>query len=182
MPPPLSVTSPPPSMTTRALELRTFAVALMAIVTGSGPQEKVITPPAATAATTAFDVQLPGVPVPTTRVGREVSTGLASAGTAARPLGLPAVNGGRRGFTRVRDDRGSRYASGVGAGLWLAPGSGLGPPAATAWVAADGPGFNATQPHTPITRTSVTRRTAPCLSRIGRCYCDTPGPIVTFVR
>jgi hypothetical protein len=74
--------------------LRTFAVALIVMVTGSGPQEKVITPPAATAATTAFDVQLAGVPFPMTRVGCELSTALASAGTAARPLGFPAFNGG----------------------------------------------------------------------------------------
>ncbi|GIH81111.1 hypothetical protein Plo01_75400 [Planobispora longispora] len=59
------------------------------MVTGPGPQEKVMTPPAATARTTAREVQLPGVPSPTTRVGREVSTGRASGGTAARPRGFP---------------------------------------------------------------------------------------------
>ncbi|GIH97014.1 hypothetical protein Psi01_76440 [Planobispora siamensis] len=48
-----------------------------------------MTPPAATARTTAREVQLAGVPSPTTRVGREVSTGRASAGTAARPRGFP---------------------------------------------------------------------------------------------
>jgi hypothetical protein len=77
-------------MTTVALLLRTFAVAVMAIVTGAGPHEKVITPPAATAATTAAEVQLAAVPAPTTVVGCEVSTGRPSAGIAAWPFGLPA--------------------------------------------------------------------------------------------
>jgi hypothetical protein len=77
-------------MTTLVLLLRTLAVAAMAIVTGAGPQEKVITPPVATAATTADDVQLAAVPVPTTVVGCEVSTGRPSAGIAAWPFGLPA--------------------------------------------------------------------------------------------
>ncbi|GII05914.1 hypothetical protein Pta02_79220 [Planobispora takensis] len=48
-----------------------------------------MTPPAATARTTAREVQPAGVPSPTTRVGREVSTTRASAGTAARPRGFP---------------------------------------------------------------------------------------------
>src|SRR5581483_9680566 len=74
-PPPLSVTLPPPSRTTRAEALRSFAVAAIVITTGSGPQEKVITPPAATAATTAAEVQLAGVPLPTTWSGCEVSSG-----------------------------------------------------------------------------------------------------------
>jgi hypothetical protein len=84
--------------------LRTFAVAVIVIVTGAGPQLNVMTPPRATASTTARDVQLAGVPVPTTRVGREVSTARASAGTAAPPLGFPAgltgvpVVGGGFGF------------------------------------------------------------------------------------
>jgi len=47
-------------------------------------------PPAATAETTASEVQLAGVPVPTTRVGWEVSTAAPSAGTGADPPGLPA--------------------------------------------------------------------------------------------
>ncbi|MEZ5297282.1 MAG: hypothetical protein R2697_13680 [Ilumatobacteraceae bacterium] len=46
--------------------LNTLAVACIVMVTGSGPQSKVITPPAATAFTTACDVQLAGVPVPIT--------------------------------------------------------------------------------------------------------------------
>jgi hypothetical protein len=62
----------------------------MPIVTGAGPHENVIIPPAATAATTASEVQLGGVPSPITRVGPDVSTALASGGTAARPFGLPA--------------------------------------------------------------------------------------------
>jgi hypothetical protein len=89
-PPPLSVTRPPPSSTTcRLAALRTFAVRVMVITTGSGPQENVMIPPAATAATTASEVQLAGVPSPTLRVGRLVSTGCACAGTGAVPAGLP---------------------------------------------------------------------------------------------
>jgi hypothetical protein len=64
------------------------------MVTGSGPQAKVITPPAATAATTAAEVQLAAEPSPITLVGWLVSAACASAGTAARPAGLPAWNAG----------------------------------------------------------------------------------------
>ena len=65
-PPPLSVTVPPPSM---VVSLATGTSEATVIVTGSGPQSKVITPPAATAARNAASVQLAAVPVPTT-VGR----------------------------------------------------------------------------------------------------------------
>jgi hypothetical protein len=68
-----------------------LAVVFMVIVTGAGPQLKVITPPAATAATTAADVQLAGVPLPTTRSGRLVSTACAAGGTVASPSGLPGL-------------------------------------------------------------------------------------------
>jgi hypothetical protein len=71
-----------------------LAVACIVIVTGSGPHEKVMIPPAATARTTAADVQLAGVPLPMTRVGREVSTARASGGTVARPLGFPVAGPG----------------------------------------------------------------------------------------
>jgi hypothetical protein len=63
-------------------------------------------PPAATAATTAFDVQLAGVPEPITWVGREVSTALASAGTLASPAGLPAPACGRGGQVAVAESDG----------------------------------------------------------------------------
>lgn len=92
LPAPLSVTLPPPSSTTRDTALRTFAVAAIVITTGRGPQENVMTPPAATAATTAADVQLAGVPLPTVRAGCEVSTARAAAGTGAWPPGFPAWN------------------------------------------------------------------------------------------
>src|SRR5690349_1375134 len=99
LPPPLRVTRPPPSSTTAGpWSLRTLAVAFMVIVTGAGPQSKVITPPAATAATTAADVQLAGVPRPTTRSGLRVSSARAAAGTAAAPPGLPGLGSGRGGF------------------------------------------------------------------------------------
>lgn len=66
-PSPLSVTNPPPSRTTSRRELRTLAVARIRIVTGFEPHEKLILPPARTAATTAAEVQLRAVPRPITR-------------------------------------------------------------------------------------------------------------------
>src|SRR5205807_4951819 len=89
LPAPLSVTRPPPSRTTREEVLTTFAVAVSVMVTGLLPQRNRMMPPLATAATTAAEEQLAGVPLPTTRFGRDVSTARASAGTAARPAGLP---------------------------------------------------------------------------------------------
>src|SRR5215216_4170634 len=50
LPPPLSVIEPPPSMTTSRRVLRTLAVARMRIVTGLGPHENLIRPPAGAAA------------------------------------------------------------------------------------------------------------------------------------
>ncbi len=103
-PPPLSVTRPPPSSTTRgSAAFTTFAVSRIAIVTGSGPQSKTMTPPAATAATTASDVQLCGVPIPTTRSGSDVSTlpGPVTGGTG----GVRAGGGG--------DEEGSGDAPGA---------------------------------------------------------------------
>ncbi|HTZ23458.1 MAG TPA: hypothetical protein VMC83_05645 [Streptosporangiaceae bacterium] len=67
----------------------TLAVAVIVIVTGFGPQLKVMTPPLATARTTAAEVQLAGLPVPMTVVGLAVLTAPAAAGTGAWPLGLP---------------------------------------------------------------------------------------------
>src|SRR5689334_3942432 len=87
---PLSVTLPPPSSTTTGDVLTTLAVAPMTMVTGSGPHEKVMIPPLATASTTACDVQLAGVPVPTTTSGWEVSTGAASGGRGPPP-GFPGA-------------------------------------------------------------------------------------------
>src|SRR5262245_15904220 len=78
--------------------LRTFAVAAIVIVTGSGPQLNVMIPPAATALTSAFDVQLAGEPVPMTWFGCEVSTARASAGMLAWPLAFPQVAGGAGGL------------------------------------------------------------------------------------
>jgi hypothetical protein len=71
--------------------LTTFAVADIVICTGAGPQLKVITPPLATAATTAAEVQPAGVPVPMIVVGFEVSAACPAAGIAAWPLGLPGA-------------------------------------------------------------------------------------------
>ena len=80
-PPPLSVTLPRPSRTTRRLVLTTFAVCPISIRTGAGPQRKRMIPPLATARTTARDVQLRAVPLPTQRSGWEVSTARAPGGT-----------------------------------------------------------------------------------------------------
>src|SRR5580692_6707545 len=85
-PPPLSVTRPPPSRTTRALVLRTLAVAFITMVTGRGPQENVITPPAATARTTAREVQRAGVPWPITWSGWAVLTAGAEGPAAWLPV------------------------------------------------------------------------------------------------
>ena len=74
LPPPLRVTRPPPSSTTRRRVLITLAVAVITIVTGLGPQLKVMMPPAATARTTAAEVQLAGLPFPITWLGWLVST------------------------------------------------------------------------------------------------------------
>src|SRR5712675_621190 len=91
VPPPLSVILLPPSMTSFVpLSLKTFAVDVRTIVTGSGPQLKVMTPPFATAATNASPVQLDGVPVPTTVVGDDTSSGCPSGGIEACPSTQPA--------------------------------------------------------------------------------------------
>ena len=63
----------------------------MVMVTGAGPQLNVMMPPAATAGTTAADVQLSGVPRPISRSGWEVSSASASNGTGASPFGLPGL-------------------------------------------------------------------------------------------
>ena len=69
----------------------TLAVAFIVMVTGFGPQLNVITPPLATALTTAAEVQLEGVPLPMTRSGWLVFTARAARGTNTRPFGLPAA-------------------------------------------------------------------------------------------
>jgi hypothetical protein len=103
-------------MTTLELALRTFAVAFIAMVTGAGPQENVMMPPAATAATTAAEVQLAGVPLPTTRVGWEVSTAFASAGTVAWPFGLPGAGSGGAALLGGADGLGGALGDGLADG------------------------------------------------------------------
>jgi hypothetical protein len=98
----------PPSRTTRWLVFTTFAVAFMVMVTGFGPQLKVMTPPSATALTTAAEVQLAGVPLPMTWFGWLVFTARAARGTNAWPLGLPAAG---------RACGAAAWAACVGAGL-----------------------------------------------------------------
>jgi len=68
-----------------------LAVAVIVMVTGFGPQLKVMMPPAATAWTTASGVQLAGVPSPITWVGCEASTAWAASGTGASPVPNPGV-------------------------------------------------------------------------------------------
>jgi hypothetical protein len=88
VPPPLSVTLLPPSMTSFVpLSLKTFAVEVRTIVTGSGPQSNVMIPPFATAATNASPVQPAGVPVPMTVVGDDTSSACPAGGTGAWPSG-----------------------------------------------------------------------------------------------
>lgn len=70
-----------PSSTTCREVFTTLAVAASVMVTGLEPQSKVMMPPAATAATTAAEVQPPGVPLPMTWSGELVSTGRPAAGT-----------------------------------------------------------------------------------------------------
>src|SRR6202046_5701808 len=110
-PPPLSVTIPPPSMTIRS-PCTMFAVCVIVIVTGSGPQLKVMTPPMATAWTTAAEVQLAAAPSPMTWSGWAVLTARPAGGTLAWPLGLPYLCGG--------------WLGGVGAALGLGVGVGVG--------------------------------------------------------
>ena len=81
-------------MTTFGRSLKTFAVAPIGMTTGVGPQSKTMMPPWATAATTAAEVQLAGVPVPTTWSGSEVSARRASTGIGEWPVGFPVAGGG----------------------------------------------------------------------------------------
>src|ERR1017187_7332020 len=91
VPPPLSVTLLPPSITSLVpLLLKTFAVLVRTMVTGSGPQLKVMMPPFATAFTNASPVQVWGSPVPMTVVGDDTSSACPSAGMTAWPSGEPA--------------------------------------------------------------------------------------------
>ena len=89
LPPPLRVIKPPPSSTTRCRVLITLAVDAMTMMTGLGPQSKVMMPPAATSRTTAADVQLAGRPSPITWSGCRVLTARPAGGTWKCPAGLP---------------------------------------------------------------------------------------------
>src|SRR4051812_30650794 len=95
-------------MTTRLLVLTTFAVDLIAMVTGRRPQRNLMTPPLATARTTARDVQLRAVPCPTMRVARAL-TARPAAGTATRGA-VPAAPAGT-GRASARSGRPTRAAS-----------------------------------------------------------------------
>jgi hypothetical protein len=77
-------------MTTGPVSLKTLAVAASVMVVGTAPQSNVMTPPLATAAMNASEVQLAGVPVPITVRGLAMLSAWASAGTAHLPAGFPA--------------------------------------------------------------------------------------------
>lgn len=94
VPPPDIVIKPPPSITSFAVLFRTLRVSVMVIVSGFGPQLKVMTPPAVTAVANAAAVQLAGVPVPMTEFGALMSSSPMPAGTVAVPFGLPGLNAG----------------------------------------------------------------------------------------
>src|SRR6185503_1819886 len=101
-PPPLSVTRPPPSIVISGpVSFLILAGRSSVIVTGSGPQSNVMTPPAATAAITAGPVQLAAAPSPTTVRGAETSARPPSSGTLQVPAGFPAggpLSGSVSGF------------------------------------------------------------------------------------
>ncbi|GIH16938.1 hypothetical protein Raf01_51100 [Rugosimonospora africana] len=137
--------------------MRTFAVAFIVMVTGACPQEKVMIPPAATAATTAAEVQLAGVPLPTTRVGWVVSTAFASAGTAAWPFGLPAFNSATV-LGLVTDGLGEADRLGVGLAAGLAVADGMAAAARQSAVPeAEPQPVRAVPSRSPAASTAVTR-------------------------
>src|SRR4051812_32674736 len=94
---PSRVTLLPPSMTVLTLVGR-FMVAVIGMVTGEAPQLNVMTPPRVTAVFRAAKLQLAALPVPTTVVGCETSTGCALDGSGELQLervpGGPPVGGG----------------------------------------------------------------------------------------
>jgi hypothetical protein len=135
-------------------------VAFIVIVTGAGPQSKVITPPAATARTTAAEVQLAAVPVPITRSGRPVFAARAAAGTAAWPSGLPGL--GSAAGARV-GGAGDGLAAGVAADRAGADATGLGAAGAVGAAAGDGPGA-----HPASTSVQVRAATAAIWERTAR--------------
>src|SRR5580692_7347485 len=102
-PPPSRVTLFPPSMTmctgVLPVDIGGLSVDVTTMVTALGPQLSVTVPPPLTALDSASNVQLNGVPVPTTAVGRLVSTGCASAGNVnvvQDPIGFPATGNAPR--------------------------------------------------------------------------------------
>ena len=70
VPPPLSVTRPPPSSTVSFVNA---ICAVTVIVTGALPHAKTIVPPPVAACWSAASVQLAAVPSPTVAVGADTS-------------------------------------------------------------------------------------------------------------
>ncbi len=75
----------------------TVAVALILMITGFGPHENLMIPPALTAARTAAEVQLAAVPRPTTWRACDVSTERPAGGTGTERT----PGAGRRGIERA---------------------------------------------------------------------------------
>src|SRR5665647_2956460 len=88
VPPPLSVTRPPPSST---VSLVNVIGAVTVIVAGALPHANTMVPPAFAACWSAAAVQLAGVPSPTVAVGEDVS---ASAGRSHTATGGVVVASG----------------------------------------------------------------------------------------
>jgi hypothetical protein len=114
-------------------------VAAIVIVSGSAPQLNVTTPPLATAATTAAEVQLAGVPLPMTVVGAATLLNWPPAGTEHEPAGLPAmgpVAGLGDGAGEGDGEGAGPGAGGVAGGLdGGCDGAGVVPPPATGAMA-----------------------------------------------
>jgi hypothetical protein len=134
-----------------------FAVRVIVMVTGAGPQSNVMMPPAATAFTTASDVQLDGVPLPITRVGRRVSSAFASSGTRAVPPGLPG-SGNRRVIGFAGGDTDGTAEAGGRAGIEEAGGAAEAATTDGAGATNDGP---AASPPQPVRTTAARRPAAP---------------------
>ncbi|AGZ42202.1 hypothetical protein AFR_19650 [Actinoplanes friuliensis DSM 7358] len=131
------------------------------IVTGAGPQSKVITPPAATALTTAAEVQLAAVPVPMTLSGLLVSTALASAGTEAFPPGLPGL--GRAATLAGDDDDGTADGAGEEGRALGAAGAGASDGATKAGAGAAGGGGD--DPHPASSSAQLNTEILECTGR-----------------
>jgi hypothetical protein len=119
----------------------------------------VMTPPFATAARTADDVQLAAVPVPTTRLGLELSAARPAAGTGAVPFRFPG-RGNARPATGVAGVGGAVDGFVAEASRGAAPGEGVpvtSAPRVPDVAAPRGAAASAVAPHPAATTTTATR-------------------------